>query len=146
MELNLVVPGVLEERFSGANQPDLVVEDINKVPCFVAQWTDAPVAVIIPHLFGTTAFQEANAVVASHVVLLEKFILSAYGALALPRDLRTRANATTSSRAACPRNASRSCTASRTTTAAAGFEAWPTASFARLRDGCAAKGRRSLTG
>lgn len=75
---NLVVPGVLKQEFSGANKPDLVVEDINKVPCFVAQFTDAPVAVIVPHLFGTTAFQEADPVVASYVVLLEKLIPSAY--------------------------------------------------------------------
>lgn len=75
---NLVVPRVLHAEFSGTNRPDLVVEDINKVPCFCAQYTDAPVAVIVPHLFGTTAFQEANAVVASYVVLLEKLIPAAY--------------------------------------------------------------------
>ena len=40
--------------------PDLVVEDINKVPCFAPWWTRAPVAAIVPHLFGTTAFREAS--------------------------------------------------------------------------------------
>src|SRR5205823_214389 len=40
--------------------------------------TRAPVAVIVPHLFGTAAFQEANAIVASYVVLLEGLIPSAY--------------------------------------------------------------------
>ncbi|MCC6649854.1 MAG: glycosyltransferase family 4 protein [Candidatus Eisenbacteria bacterium] len=75
---NLIVPKVLREEFSGANRPDLIVEDINKVPCFVGQFTDAPVAVIIPHLFGTTAFQEANALIAAYVVALEKMIPAAY--------------------------------------------------------------------
>jgi glycosyltransferase involved in cell wall biosynthesis len=75
---NLVVPMVLRQEFSGANAPDLVVEDINKVPCFTSLFTRAPVAVIVPHLFGTTAFQEADPVVASYVVMLEKLIPAAY--------------------------------------------------------------------
>lgn len=77
-DFNLAVPRVLAREFSGANTPDLVVEDINKVPCFAAQWTKAPVAVIVPHLFGTAAYQEANALIASYVVLLESFIPRAY--------------------------------------------------------------------
>ncbi len=75
---NLVVPGLLRGEFGGADAPDFVVEDINKVPCFVAQHTRAEVAVIVPHLFGTAAFQEANPVVASYVVGLEWMIPSAY--------------------------------------------------------------------
>lgn len=75
---NLVVPGVLAREFAGANAPDLVVEDINKVPCFTARWTPAPVAVIVPHLFGATAFQEASAPVAAYVVALERLIPAAY--------------------------------------------------------------------
>ena len=75
---NLAVPGVLQREFSGANLPDLVLEDINKVPCFTAQWTKAPVAVIVPHLFGSTAFQEANVLIATYVVALERLIPGAY--------------------------------------------------------------------
>jgi glycosyltransferase involved in cell wall biosynthesis len=75
---NLIVPGVIRRELSGANAPDLVVEDINKVPCYVTTATKAPVAVIIPHLFGTAAFQEANPIVASYVVLLEGLIPSMY--------------------------------------------------------------------
>src|SRR6185369_6699166 len=44
---NLVAPGVIRRELSGADGPDLVVEDINKVPCFVTTATRAPVAVII---------------------------------------------------------------------------------------------------
>lgn len=77
-DFNLRVPRVLAREFSGGNTPDLVVEDINKVPCFAALWTRAPVAVIVPHLFGAAAFQEANPLIASYVVLLEWLIPRAY--------------------------------------------------------------------
>ena len=75
---NLIAPGVLRREFSGPDGPDLVIEDINKAPCFLAQATAAPVAVIVPHLFGAAAYQEANPLVASYVVLLERFIPGAY--------------------------------------------------------------------
>jgi glycosyltransferase involved in cell wall biosynthesis len=74
---NAVLPGVLAREFASP-APDLVVEDINKVPCFTPLWTKAPVGVVIPHLFGTTAFREANAAVASYVVSLEALIPRVY--------------------------------------------------------------------
>jgi glycosyltransferase involved in cell wall biosynthesis len=74
---NLVVPGVLRREFSNP-APDLVVEDVNKVPCFTPWWTRAEVAVIVPHLFGATAFQEASVPVAVYVQLLEALIPTAY--------------------------------------------------------------------
>lgn len=74
---NLVVPGVLRREFSRP-APDLVVEDINKAPCFAPVFTPAPVAAIVPHLFGATAFLEASAPVAAYVVLLEALIPLAY--------------------------------------------------------------------
>lgn len=77
-DFNLHVPAMLRGEFSGAGLPDLVVEDINKVPCFCAQWTSAPVNAIVPHLFGATAFQEANALIAGYVVGLEALIPWAY--------------------------------------------------------------------
>jgi glycosyltransferase involved in cell wall biosynthesis len=76
-DFNLRLPGVLAREFSRP-APDLVIEDINKVPCFTPRWTKAPVGVIVPHLFGTTAFQEANPLVASYVVALEAMIPSVY--------------------------------------------------------------------
>ncbi|HTR97382.1 MAG TPA: glycosyltransferase family 4 protein [Candidatus Acidoferrales bacterium] len=75
---NAVAPRVLARELRGADAPDLVVEDVNKVPCFVAQATRAPVAVIVPHLFGSTAFQEANPIVAAYVVALEALMPAAY--------------------------------------------------------------------
>jgi len=74
---NLIVPGVLRREFSNP-APDLVIEDINKVPCFTPWWTRAPVAVIVPHLFGTAAFREASAPIALYVLLLESLIPAVY--------------------------------------------------------------------
>lgn len=74
---NWVVPGVLRRELSDPT-PDLVIEDINKVPCFTPWWTKAPVAVIVPHLFGTTAFREATFLTAMYVLVLEALIPLVY--------------------------------------------------------------------
>jgi glycosyltransferase involved in cell wall biosynthesis len=74
---NLVLPGVLRREFSSP-PPDLVVEDVNKVPCFAPWWTPAPVSVIVPHLFGATAFQEVGPALGLYVVALEALIPRAY--------------------------------------------------------------------
>ncbi|MEO5618984.1 MAG: glycosyltransferase family 4 protein [Candidatus Eisenbacteria bacterium] len=76
-DFNLVLPGVLRREFSNP-APDLVIEDINKVPCFTPWWTKAPVAAIVPHLFGTTAYREAAFPVAAYVQVLEALIPAAY--------------------------------------------------------------------
>jgi len=74
---NFVVPAVLRGELAHP-PPDLVIEDVNKVPCFVAWATRSRVAVIVPHLFGSTAFREASLPVATYVVALEKLIPIAY--------------------------------------------------------------------
>jgi glycosyltransferase involved in cell wall biosynthesis len=71
------VPGVLRKEFANP-PPDLVIEDINKAPCFTPWGTSAPVAVIVPHLFGATAFREAPLPMALSVVLLESLIPAVY--------------------------------------------------------------------
>ncbi|MDH3729198.1 MAG: glycosyltransferase family 4 protein, partial [Myxococcales bacterium] len=57
---------------------DVVVEDINKLPLYVSTLTQLPVYVIVPHLFGTTAFREASWPVASIVWLAERSIPRVY--------------------------------------------------------------------
>lgn len=57
---------------------DVVVEDINKLPLYVSTLTRLPVCVIVPHLFGATAFREASWPVASLVWLAERSIPRAY--------------------------------------------------------------------
>lgn len=61
-----------------AFQPDVVVEDINKLPLFLAGLTDRPFCVLVPHLFGTTAFEEASWPIAATVWLAERGIPRAY--------------------------------------------------------------------
>jgi glycosyltransferase involved in cell wall biosynthesis len=65
-------------RALAANPYDVVVEDINKLPLYVATLSQLPMYVIVPHLFGTTAFREASLPVASVVWLAEKPIPSVY--------------------------------------------------------------------
>ncbi len=74
---NLVLADVLRREFS-APAPDWIVEDINKVPCFTPWWTRRPVSVIVPHLFGLTALQEAGPVLGAYVIALEALIPWAY--------------------------------------------------------------------
>ncbi len=57
---------------------DVVVEDINKVPLYLAAATRLPLYVIVPHLFGTTVFQEASWPVATVVWAAEKPIPRLY--------------------------------------------------------------------
>lgn len=87
-----------------AERPDVVCEDINKLPLFLAGLTDAPFCAIIPHLFGTTAFEEAAWPTAATVWLAEKPIPAPTGAPASTRSARARG--TTWWRAACRGNAS----------------------------------------
>ncbi len=61
-----------------AEPPDVLIEDVNKIPLFTASLTRAPVGVIIPHLFGSTVFQEAPWPLAALVWLLERPIPRAY--------------------------------------------------------------------
>lgn len=59
-------------RHLAAHPWDVVVEDLNKVPLFTPWWTRAPVALLVHHLFGGTAFQEASFPVAAATWLLER--------------------------------------------------------------------------
>ena len=59
-------------RAIAAERPDIVVEDVNKLPLFLASLTDLPLCVLVPHLFGETAFQEAPWPMAATVWLSER--------------------------------------------------------------------------
>lgn len=65
-------------RLLSTNRYDIVVEDINKLPFFLASATPLPICVIVPHLFGTTAFAEASWPVAAIVWAAERPIPWAY--------------------------------------------------------------------
>ena len=51
---------------------DVVVEDLNKVPLFTPFWVSAPVVLLVHHLFGRVAFQEASLPFAAATWLLER--------------------------------------------------------------------------
>ncbi|HEY6867832.1 MAG TPA: glycosyltransferase family 4 protein [Candidatus Eisenbacteria bacterium] len=74
---NWIVPRVLRGELARP-VPDLVIEDVNKVPCFAPWHTRAPVGLVVPHLFGATAFREAPLPVALYVLALEALIPRAY--------------------------------------------------------------------
>src|SRR2546422_318591 len=61
-------------RLLAASRYDVVVEDINKLPLYLTQLTDLPFCVIVPHLFGTTAFAEASWPIATVVWAAERLI------------------------------------------------------------------------
>ena len=51
---------------------DVVVEDVNKLPLFLPTLTRLPFVAVVPHLFGTTAFDEASWPVAAIVWAAEQ--------------------------------------------------------------------------
>jgi glycosyltransferase involved in cell wall biosynthesis len=59
-------------------RPDILVEDINKLPLYLAIGTSVPVCAIVPHLFGQTAFDEAPWPVAATVWAAERPLPWAY--------------------------------------------------------------------
>ncbi len=57
---------------------DVVVEDLNKVPVFTPCWGDTPVLLLVHHLFGGTAFEQASLPVATATWILERTVPRAY--------------------------------------------------------------------
>ena len=56
-----------------ADKPlDVLVEDINKMPLHTPRWGKVPVVAVVPHLFGSTVFQELPVPVAAAVWLAER--------------------------------------------------------------------------
>lgn len=67
----LHVAGTVRRAF-GERAFDVVVEDLNKAPLFTPTWTTLPVVLLVHHLFGRTAFQEAALPVALATWTLER--------------------------------------------------------------------------
>jgi glycosyltransferase involved in cell wall biosynthesis len=59
-------------------RPDVLVEDINKVPLYTPRWGRVPVVALVPHLFGPTAFRELAFPLATAVWLAERPLPWAY--------------------------------------------------------------------
>jgi glycosyltransferase involved in cell wall biosynthesis len=60
------------ERVHAARPADVLVEDINKVPLWTPRWGAKRTVALVPHLFGTTAFQEVSAPLACAVWMQER--------------------------------------------------------------------------
>jgi len=65
-------------RVLAAEAPDVLVEDINKVPLWTPRWGATRTVALVPHLFGTTAFTEVSAPLACAVWLQERPIGRVY--------------------------------------------------------------------
>jgi len=57
---------------------DILVEDINKIPLYTPRWHAKKSVALVPHLFGSTAFQELAAPLAAAVWTAERPLGSAY--------------------------------------------------------------------
>jgi len=71
LDFNLYVP-FLYRRLARTDPADIVLDDINKIPFYSPLWTRVPVLAVIPHLMGTTVFQEVHPAVASIVYAAEQ--------------------------------------------------------------------------
>ena len=58
--------------------PDVLVEDINKVPLYSPRWAGVPVVALVPHLFGATAYAETSIPLATAVWAAERAIPRIY--------------------------------------------------------------------
>ena len=67
----LVARGAYRRELA-AWQPDVLIEDINKVPLWTPWWGARRVVGLVPHLFGGTAFAELSAPAAAAVWLAER--------------------------------------------------------------------------
>lgn len=58
---------------------DVIVEDVNKIPFFMPfHEPNVPVVAVVPHLFGTTVFQQASFPLAAYVYFYERLIPLVY--------------------------------------------------------------------
>lgn len=75
---NLALPPVVRRRLR-AWRPDLLVEDINKIPFYTPLYAGrVPVVAVVPHLFGSTVFRETNPLAAAYVWAAERPLARLY--------------------------------------------------------------------
>ncbi|MDE2874042.1 MAG: glycosyltransferase family 4 protein [Gemmatimonadota bacterium] len=78
---NLAAP-LYRQRQLAEEDYDVAVEDLNKVPMLAPMWAGAGAdLLLVHHLFGATAFREANPLLATATWLFERIIPAAYRGL-----------------------------------------------------------------
>ncbi len=76
---NFTLPPIIN-KYLNKNSFDLLVEDINKIPFYTPLYKGKiPMVAIVPHLFGTTVYREANPLAATYVYGAESLIPKVYG-------------------------------------------------------------------
>lgn len=66
------------QRYLADEGYEIVIEALNKVPLFTPLWCRTPVVLLVHHLFGSTAFQEASLPIAALTWLLERPLARVY--------------------------------------------------------------------
>jgi glycosyltransferase involved in cell wall biosynthesis len=79
-------------RLAAALRPDVVVEDVNKIPLDLPRLWKGPFVLLVPHLFGTTAFSELPAPLAAIVWATERPMSRIYAGAAVHAISRSTAN------------------------------------------------------
>ena len=74
---NFLAPARLKKAVKEFN-PDLVIEDVNKIPFYSPLYLNKPVLLLVPHLFSSTIFREINFAFATYIYLAEKLMLPVY--------------------------------------------------------------------
>lgn len=75
---NFVLPPLVRKMLRETRY-DLLIEDINKIPFYTPLYRGVtPLVAIVPHLFGTTVYREANPLTATYVYGAESLIPRIY--------------------------------------------------------------------
>lgn len=76
-----IMAPVYHRRHLAQRSFDIVIEDLNKVPVLAPRWRRTPAVLLVHHLFGTTAFEEAAFPVAAATWLMEQPLARLYRGL-----------------------------------------------------------------
>ncbi len=71
LNFNWVAPFVMRKLIK-ANNYNVVIEDINKIPFYSPLYQKLPTLTVIPHLFSDAVFKEINFVLGSYIFIAEK--------------------------------------------------------------------------
>lgn len=74
---HLAAPG-LYRRVVAQDPADVVLDDVNKIPLLAPLWAKAPVVMVVPHLMGTSVFDEVAWPVAAALYAYERATAPVY--------------------------------------------------------------------
>jgi glycosyltransferase involved in cell wall biosynthesis len=74
---HVAVPG-LYRRLARTDPPDVVLDDVNKIPLLAPLWARRPVIMVVPHLMGKSVFDEVPAPLAAALYGYERLTERVY--------------------------------------------------------------------